>query len=200
MKRIVCLLMAFIIASQLFCQTKDTLVGKIVQVPNPCLNSPCLPGMVYALENDTSVFIISVGESWKLTDNPLIINDDTLCLNDFVEIIGKINYRKDINSEEYYEIEANTSNKLTATSIEQLSMPIVQVYPNPTNGKIHIYSKHLNISEVEIIDMSGQCVFNSMDMICNKSLVIENFTNKGVHLLKIKFEDNQVLINKILFQ
>jgi len=153
---------------------------------------------VYAIENDTSVFIISIGKIWQLADNPLHINNITFGLNDSVVIIGNIYYRKDINLEKYYEIEIDTSYLLT-TLLDETPINGIRIYPNPTNGIIQIYSNCQNINEIELTDISGRRLYYNLNMIDNTSFTIEFSLDKGVHLLNLKLENGQVITKKILF-
>lgn len=198
MKRTILFLFTFALIGQLFCQEKDTLYGRILFAPNPCLDVPCLPGMVLAVENDTSIFILTIGGTWLLTDNPLVINNYTFENNDSVVIIGTIFLKKDIKLEKYYEIEIDSISFLT-TSIEQLTTKSICVYPNPSNGMILINANDLNIKGIEVFDISGQKIYQSYKNPTTNIIVIEGLLNKGILILKILLDDNQVLTQKIIF-
>lgn len=82
-----------------------TLTGKITTIGNPCNTVPCLPGIVAALETDIVNYVITVNNSWFWSDDEIIIGNDTLQINDSVEIFGNVSIKKDLNSNTYYEIE-----------------------------------------------------------------------------------------------
>ncbi len=186
MRRIILLFFGILFYSNIWADCEITIVGKIVQVPNPCLDSPCLPGIVYAIENDTSVFIISIGKKWLWADQSLIINNTTLETNDSVAIIGNINCAKDINLDKYYEIEVSSSYALT-TSIENEENPLkdVQVYPNPCDSYLNIILKP-NVSEksfIQLFNSSGQLKFENNT---STELTIDmNNYEKGIYFLRI---------------
>lgn len=197
MKRIVLLLLTFMLFVQSYGQNNDALVGKIVLAANPCTKSPCLPGLVYAVETDTSVFIISIDQKWQFSDNPLVINNDTIELNDSIMINGEVRRKKDVDGQEYREIEVCEAILLT-TSIELASKCFIQIYPNPTNGQIRINSYEQNIKCVELVDMSGRVACH--EPISENNNIIIDFKDKGSFVLRILFENNQVLTKKIIFQ
>jgi len=90
-------------------QNKENLFGKIVQVPNPCMENPCLPGMVYAVETDTAFFIISLDGLWIFLHDHLIVDSDTLNLGDAIRFFGAISIKYSINgNKKYYEILLNS--------------------------------------------------------------------------------------------
>lgn len=167
-----------------------TLAGKISQTSNPCMDSPCLPGIVYAFESDTAVYILSIDNHWKWSDSPLIINNNAFELNDSVVIIGRPTCEKDVNSEIYYAIEVDTAYKLTTTSIEQLSVKPVQVYPNPCDSylNIDIPFDTPKVPSVQLFNSDGRLEFE--DCITSKFTIDMSNYKSGIYLLR--FNDCQI--------
>ncbi len=89
---------------------KKTITGKLTEIPNPCTTDPCLPGVVTAIETDSLNYIITVNHLWY--DREVVINNDTLRVNDSVEAYGSITKKQDLQSQTYYEIEIINLKKL----------------------------------------------------------------------------------------
>ena len=87
---------------------EDHISGRIVSIPNPCLEEPCLPGMVLAISSDYDSinYILALQENslWKWCwFDELIINNDTLRVNDSVYVRGIRSAEKnDIHLQKYY--------------------------------------------------------------------------------------------------
>lgn len=172
-----------------------TLAGKIVQIANPCLASPCLPGIVYAFKSDTTIYILSIDNHWEWSDSPLIINSNTFELNDSVVIIGRPTCEKDVNSENFYAIEVDTAYKITTTTtIEQFSVKAVQVYPNPCNSYLNI-DLPLDMPEVpsvQLFNSAGQLEFDN----CISSKLTIDMSNyrSGIYLLRFNNDKKSDMI------
>ena len=82
-----------------------TLLGKLTEIPSPCETIPCLPGMVVALETDSIDYVITVNKLWFAAGNDVVVNNDTLKLNDYIEAFGLISERQDLTAKKYYEFE-----------------------------------------------------------------------------------------------
>jgi hypothetical protein len=184
---------------QTFCQENDTIIGKIALISNPCFESPCLPGAVFAIENDTSDFILSIDESWQWSDNLLIIKNDTLNIDDSIKVIGIISTKKDLQNETYYEIEVDATFLMTS-SIKRLKNSNISIYPNPSDGTFSIKSSCSNILGIELINVNGKRIYFSENDIPVKNVVIEGFKEKGIAILKVLINNNQTITQKILIQ
>ena len=118
MKHKFILLCAFIALTVIGCKDNENppprphehrVYGKILQIPNPCLEEPCLPGMVLAIKSDydSTDYILNVFENglwvWRFSDE-LIIDNDTLRVNDSAVVAGlALSEKYDIYSQKYYE-------------------------------------------------------------------------------------------------
>lgn len=192
-------ILSLIVIGHIYCQENDTLIGKIVQISNPCLDDPCLPGTVLAIENDTSVYIITLNSTWQWADNPLIINGDTLSVNDSIKAIGIISIKTDLQSEVYYEIEIDTTFFLS-TYINQIIENDILTYPNPSNGLVVIKSDDSDIIGVEIFNVNGKRVYLSKNKIPTNNIEIKKLKEKGLVILKIETINNQIITKKVLIQ
>jgi len=183
----------------MFCQEKDILIGRIVEISNPCLDEPCLSGTVFAVKNDTSNFIISLNETWQWIDNHLIIKGDTLSVNDSIKVIGIISAKTDLQNEIYYEIEVDTTFFLS-TSINQIIVNDILTYPNPSNGTFLIQSNNSNINGVEVLNLNGKSISFSKSRFPVSEMLIKNLHADGLVILKIETDNNKIITKKILIQ
>jgi hypothetical protein len=182
-KNVFLLILSILLIGQTFCQENDTIIGRIAQISNPCFESPCLPGAVFAIENDTSDFILSIDESWQWSDKQLIINNDTLNIDDSIKVIGIISTKKDMQNEIYYEIEVDTTFLMTS-SINRIENSNISIYPNPSDGTFSIKSSCSNILGIEVINDNGKRVYFSENDAPVTNVVIEGLKEQGIVILK----------------
>jgi len=178
---------------QTYCQ--DVLHGKITQISNPCLQTPCLPGTVYAIKNDTAEYVISINNHWVLLD-PLIINSDTIITNDSLTVFGVIHVKKDSLNNIYYEIEVDSATN-HSTSIFSLKTNDISIYPNPSEGNFVIESVFYPINKIEIFYNDG-VLFYSQTLSTNSTQV--DINEKGVYFLKIELADKKIFNYKIIIR
>jgi hypothetical protein len=193
------LILSILLIGQTFCQERDTIIGKIALISNPCFESPCLPGAVFAIENDTSDIILSIDESWQWSDRQLIINNDTLNIDDSIKVIGIISTKKDMQNEIYYEIEVDTTFLMTS-SINRIENSNISIYPNPSDGTFSIKSSYSNILGIEVINVNGRRVYFSENDAPVTNVVVEGLKEKGIVILKVLITNNQTITQKILIQ
>jgi len=73
----------------------------------------------------------------------------------------------------------------------------ISIYPNPTNGILHINNTEgLNISKLELVDIAGKVIYNSQ-LINEKSEIDMSNQSNGIYFVRIQ-TDNQVYIQKII--
>ena len=89
---------------------RDTYIGKIVSISNPCQTKPCLPGIVLGLETTSNNYVLTTNSKW-IWSNSLIVEDIEYFDDDEVEITGKTTIKQDINSNKYTELEIETIRK-----------------------------------------------------------------------------------------
>ena len=86
---------------------------------------------------------------------------------------------------------------LNNTEIVEVHNPKIQVYPNPTSGKINIRnSENLKIESISIIDLNGQNLLEFENDI--NELDLSGFS-KGIYLLKLTY-GNEIIIKKIVIE
>jgi len=113
---------------------KTIISGKIVPVSNPCLEEPCPPGIVYAIETDSINYIITLKGYWVL-DLPIIIDTYSFEWNDPITAEGIISVKQDMWGNDYHEIEILS---VVLTSIDENDKRnALSLFPNPTTGKIY---------------------------------------------------------------
>ena len=82
------------------------------------------------------------------------------------------------------------------TSIENAFQQLVQVYPNPTNGKLHLYSSENKFFEVSLTDQLGRIIKQDR-FIGEKELDIHSLT-PGVYYLLMSSSTSRQQITKIV--
>lgn len=92
-------------------------------------------------------------------------------------------------------IRTNTVNTeiLENLAINQFENASINLYPNPTNGKLTIDSK-MDISSIIITNIYGQ---NVMEITNTKEINISEYNN-GIYFIKIKDKTGTVLIKKVI--
>ena len=79
---------------------------------------------------------------------------------------------------------------LNNTEIVEVHNPKIQVYPNPTSGKINIRnSENVKIESISIIDLNGQNLLEFENDI--NELDLSGFS-KGIYLLKLTYQKGEV--------
>lgn len=98
---------------------------------------------------------------------------------------------------------SNTSNHLTVnvekcSSIQDNELTSVQVYPNPTNGIIHI--KNLTIGDLlNISDINGRVIYTQSIDSPTVNLSMPDFSEQGVYYLNV-FDKNRIIqVYKVVF-
>lgn len=80
--------------------------------------------------------------------------------------------------------------------VETIETITVDIFPNPTQGKINISSK-ATIESISITDMTGKILITNTQI--NKKNILINISNldKGVYLINITFADKSIVTKKI---
>ena len=68
----------------------------------------------------------------------------------------------------------------------------VQVYPNPTNGKLQVTSYKLQISGLEVYNVMGEIVYRSPGITRQSSVIDLSSQHNGIYFLKIKSDEGTV--------
>ncbi len=82
-------------------------------------------------------------------------------------------------------------------STQPINLVDFSVYPNPTAGAFTIEAAE-RINRVEIYNMIGQVIYNNATFSSEKANININNTNKGIHIVKIYFENESIAIQKLL--
>ena len=196
-KQILLFIVSFILIGEIFGQDYDIIRGRLTLAPNPCEGNPPLPGMVFAVENDTSVFILSINNMWKWSDAFLTIDDKTFEPDDLIEVTGTIFDKIDSCDKQYYEIDVESISH-AITSINQINDTKTSIHFDSFNGNLFINSNDLIITKVDIFDILGRNIYH-LDNAKSNNISIEKIKNRGVFIVKISLINNQTLTKKILF-
>ena len=88
--------------------------------------------------------------------------------------------------------------------VQNLNLPAheVVIYPNPVEGNVVNFKSPALIRKVEISNIIGKCVKTKENDNCiydDLSVLLEN-CESGIYLAKITFEDEKVLIKKLIIK
>ena len=101
------------------------------------------------------------------------------------------------NKIEYWHIEvvdtATVSNSILKTQKD------IEIFPNPASDKITIYSHSSRIIEVEIYDLTGICLYRSLNIVSNRIDLETDKLPKGMYILKVRVEQDKIS-RKIVIQ
>jgi hypothetical protein len=80
-----------------------TITGRYVMVGNPCTTDPCLPGVIYAVGSDGTLYHLTVDGAWLW--QPHIWDGYTPETGDLVTVTGYVTEAVDINGGTYLDLE-----------------------------------------------------------------------------------------------
>lgn len=83
------------------------------------------------------------------------------------------------------------------TSTQPINTVDFGMYPNPTNGLFTIEAAEV-IERVEVYNMVGQMIHSNSSVNTEKAFINIDNANKGIHIVKIYFNDNSIGIKKLL--
>ncbi len=94
------------------------------------------------------------------------------------------------------------STKLDFTMQMQQNVKTAGIYPNPISEPVFNITSSSVITKVEILDMLGKSVLNiDYNDSYEKTHVIKlPDDKKGIYLVKITFDNNEIIIKKLLYQ
>lgn len=72
---------------------------------NPCITEICSPGLVWGLNVDTAMFILTKDANWIWDENTLMIYDSGYSDGDSIELYGQLSINQDWDGNAYYECE-----------------------------------------------------------------------------------------------
>lgn len=144
MKKLIIILLIFL-SNNLVGQDIIKFSGLAHTIPNPCMTEICLPGIVWALENDTATYVLSKNNSWFPQD--LIINNKKYNNNENINLYGYIKKEQDYSGNDFYKLEI-INYEINDTIIEKndtlnlfFSFPIfecgINIFSDPLNYKIN---------------------------------------------------------------
>jgi hypothetical protein len=86
------------------------------------------------------------------------------------------------------------------TSLVDLKVMGINIYPNPTSGVINISSdKNINNTDIKVVDLSGKIVFSKTYKNLMKETIDLSHLSKNVYILKLKTED-KLINSKIVIE
>ena len=71
------------------------------------------------------------------------------------------------------------------------------IYPNPSSDQINIQSS-TNMKEIEVFDMTGRCVRHAINLNDNKYSFNISSLSSSIYFVRVKDENDQTLISKII--
>lgn len=83
------------------------------------------------------------------------------------------------------------------TNTQPINIVDFSVYPNPTSGSFIVEAAE-RINRVEVFNMVGQMVYNNASFNTDKVNINLESTNKGIHIVKIYFDNESVAIQKVV--
>ena len=111
-------------------------------------------------------------------DTSIFINDTLISQNGFDVFVGK--FRMDTTTVSMHSIPSNS-----ISPVER-----VQIFPNPSSGKVNIYTNHNNLLNVKVYDIFGRIVYREINKSINHSLILK----KGFYIFELS--DNKNLIRE----
>ena len=87
-------------------------------------------------------------------------------------------------------------------SVKEVNEKKIKIYPNPVNDVLTVYVGIADqVKKIEVIDVMGKIVLKSeVELINNQTNINVDQLEKGVYLVKVIFNDNQVNVYNILIQ
>jgi len=87
-------------------------------------------------------------------------------------------------------------------SVKEVNEKKIKIYPNPVNDVLTVYVGIADqVKKIEVIDVMGKIVLKSeVELINNQTNINVDQLEKGVYLVKVIFNDNQVNVHNILIQ
>ncbi len=166
-----------------------------------------VPSTVYILnteitdETSLSSTIGGVVDGYKLIDNDFNATKSSDILNTFTTttltftatttkavIYVKAPAAIDANTEVFYD-NLELYDPTTASVKDDEFSNYFSLYPNPASGFIHIQSKTVEVTKVEIYNLTGQRVLEQKGLV--KNGVDVSGLSKGIYVLKLSSADNQ---------
>ena len=163
----------------------------------------CVDNQIKDLLQGATVYLVSGIEFDPLTDDNCevvsVVNDfnqsETLAGAEFP--IGETEVTWTVtdiaNNENSCSFTVNVNGYVGVEEVQQIA---ISIYPNPSNGTFTIMNNELQITNIEIIDITGKVVYKSGFVVLNSQFVINE---KGIYFIKIHTE-NQIFTEKIIVQ
>jgi len=87
-------------------------------------------------------------------------------------------------------------------SVKEVNEKKIKIYPNPVNDVLTVYVGIADqVKKIEVIDVMGKIVLKSeVELINNQTNINVDQLEKGMYLVKVIFNDNQVNVHNILIQ
>jgi hypothetical protein len=153
-----------------------TLTGTYSVVGNPCMQNPCLPGVVSAIRSMDKDYILSRNDMY-FWNGDFSWDGYTPEIGDSIRVQGIITERKDILGDTYVTCEVLSATEFTPSAISrklsQLHVEedlLIGNYPNPFNPVTKIEYIIANSGNVKLIlfDIQGKMIKTLIDTYQNK--------------------------------
>ncbi|MDR2086580.1 MAG: hypothetical protein LBP72_05335, partial [Dysgonamonadaceae bacterium] len=144
MKKILRFFIPIIAFANTYAQTENY-SGKLVGLPGPCLEIPCLPGIVWGLATAENTCVLSVDNHYLELENKLVFKNTEYSMGDSVAVSGKRYDRYDVNNESFHVFEVEdiikqAGIKLLATSLGGCNETALRAGENPLENDTVIIS------------------------------------------------------------
>lgn len=173
---------------------EKTLSGRLQDAPNPAIGLVPLPGMELAFYSGGRNYYLDnerIGLGPYGDTEAIVVGNDTLTRG--MELTASMATTMEIDNgfEPYYHV--FISEATIITSVFELSMSNIQVFPNPSNGIININSEE-TMETVYVYDSLGQIILTKTN--CSNNITLDLREYKGLVLLYIVFKDGNKTIAK----
>jgi hypothetical protein len=188
MKKNSCILLSLICCANIYSQA-DEYQGKLVMLPNPCKEIPCLPGLVWGLETAENSYILTVDNQYCWASDHLSLDNTEYSMEDSVVISG-ITYSKcDVYNNIYIELEIEN---IVKTALQTVKDDIISV--KTVDNHIAVYFTAESFPRIDIYTLSGERVYSGT--LKNSPGYIDTaFLPKGVYILILQ---NKNLKNTVI--
>ena len=201
MKRIM-LLLLFVLGVCHWILAQETYNGKLVLTANPPMEEPALPGMVLALETESTNYILKWNAHWI---NQLPFEKDGVLYfeEDEVRVTGIIEQQRDINDAIYTELvildmqkkKLANSGDVSLANSGDVSMDDYVLYAEGTQVlQIRVDASYM--WRLEVFDIQGRMMFSETGIGCREV----NMANcpKGIYVYRLSKDGRNMASGKIV--
>lgn len=87
----------------------------------------------------------------------------------------------------------------TVTSVDQLAQKGINVFPNPTSGKVNIeFENHIDALNISVFDIVGRSVYKEFVSGSDKYSLNLSFLEKSIYVVKLNIGDEEVVFRLVI--